>query len=607
MTPGANVGSDGTTFLVWAPASKRVDVVIHHSDHETDHPMQAAGNGYFSLTLDAPPGTLYRYRLDGGPAYPDPASRYQPRGVHGPSEVIDPNGYRWGDERWEGIRPDRLSIYELHVGTFTPEGTFQAAAERLDYLVELGITAIEVMPIANFPGERNWGYDGVNLYAPATAYGRPDDFRRFVDLAHQKGIAVLLDVVYNHLGPEGNYIPAVTSGRFFTDRHHTPWGSAVNFDGPDSDAVRAFIVYNASHWFDEYHIDGLRLDATHAILDDSPNHILKVLAETAWLADRYPRILIAEDERNDPKLLRDFARSGYDLDGVWSDDLHHAVRRLTAGDDEGYYADYHGSAKEIASILELGWRPIDRVAEGADEIDPPAFVHCIQNHDQVGNRATGDRLHHEIDLATYRALSALLLLSPYTPLLFMGQEWAASSPFLYFTHHPEELGRKVTAGRRAEFKRFSAFSDPAARDRIPDPQAIGTHEESVLDWSEPRRTGHSGVLDLYRELLRLRHGHPALQTSAREGFAVEPVGEATLVLRRRKGDSELLAIVNLRGETRLDPRALDVLGEEWDGGWSPILVSEDPRFGGAGDWGRAEDGGWVHLVRPCALVFERRS
>ena len=589
LSLGASLDHAGVHFRVWAPAARRVDVVLYRAGGEEAHPLAPEPDGHHAATVvGAGAGTRYRFRLDGAEAYPDPASRSQPDGVHGPSEVVDPDGFTWTDAAWAGIGVDALVIYELHVGTFTSAGTFDGAIERLDDVAALGATAIEVMPIASFPGRRNWGYDGVALYAPAAPYGGPDGFRRLVDAAHLRGLAVILDVVYNHLGPEGNYLPAITGGRFFTDRHHTPWGDAVNYDGPDSAPVRDFVLQNALRWAQEYHVDGLRLDATHAILDDSPTHILQEIAARLHALER-PRLVIAEDERNERRVVLPPGDGGLGLDGVWADDLHHQVRRLVAGDREGYFASYAGTVGDLAETLRKGWYHEGRTAghrgerrgTPADGLPPAAFVHCIQNHDQVGNRAFGDRLSDVVSPALYRAVSALLLLSPYTPLLWMGQEWAASSPFLYFTDHPEELGRLVTEGRREEFRLFPAFSDPAVRERIPDPQAEETFRRSVLRWEERAAAPHAGVLALHRALLALRRSEPALGSSDRAHFAVDALDDRTLALRRWSpvGDAALL-VVHFGDGVAPQPAAHGETRAPAGMRWEQVLSTEEPRFGG---------------------------
>jgi maltooligosyltrehalose trehalohydrolase len=620
LTIGATPGPDGTYFRVWAPNARRVEVVLFENTQPMSYQaLQPDGEGYFAATLaGVEPGARYMYRLDGGAPRPDPASRFQPEGVHGPSQVVDPSTYRWSDSGWRGVALDELVIYELHVGTATLEGTFDALIERLDDLRDLGVTALELLPLADFPGERNWGDDGVNLFAPSRAYGGPEALRRLVDAAHMRGLAVLLDVVYNHLGPDGNYL-RVFSADYFTARHHTPWGEALNFDGPNSRPVRDYFIANACYWAHEYHIDGLRLDATHAILDDSHPHFLAELAASVRAslpADRhFP--LIAENEHNDPALVRGqgtgdrgqatgdrrqdegFAEAtisdtqysipdtpGYGLDALWADDFHHQVRVALTGEREGYFADYSGSAADLAATLHGGWFYIGQHSAllgkprgaPADDLPPQRFVLCIQNHDQVGNRALGDRLHHQIGLPDYRAMSVLLLLSPYTPMLWMGQEWAASTPFQFFTDHNPELGRLVTKGRLTEFASFAAF----AHAEVPDPQAEATFQRSKLRWEERAEPPHDGTLRLYRELLHVRRTHPALRGRSRASFAVAAVGDQTLVLRHSgpAPRDTLLLVLNLRGELRL------ALGEHpetlapGDASWSLLLDSEDRRYGG---------------------------
>ena len=606
---GANVEAGGARFRVWAPAAKDAEVVILRDGREERFAMAPEEGGHRTAVVHGVgAGTRYRYRLD-GQEFPDPASRAQPEGVHGPSEVVDPSAFPWSDAGWAGLTPDGLVIYELHVGTFTEEGTFDAAIARLDDLRELGVTAVEVMPIASFSGSRNWGYDGVALYAPAAPYGGPEAFRRFVDAAHARGLGVILDVVYNHFGPEGNYLPTITGGRFFTDRHCTPWGDAINYDGPDSGPVRDFVIQNALHWAHEYHVDGLRLDATHAIVDDSPVHVLREIASRLHALPR-PRVLIAEDERNERRVVLPPDDGGLGLDAVWADDLHHELRRLAAGDAEGYFASYRGTIEDVVTTLRKGWIFEGQVAghhgaprgTPAEGLPPRAFVHCLQNHDQTGNRPMGDRLTETVPLPVYHALSALLLVSPYTPMLWMGQEWAASSPFQYFTDHPEALGTLVTEGRREEFKSFSAFSDPDQRERIPDPQAEETFLRSKLRWRERERDPHRGTLALYRELLQLRNREPALQPTGRDGFAASVAGERALLLRRTAGRDTLLALVNLG-----DALQLSLAGGEGAAPeglrWRPLLDTGDERFGGAGRARLASDGRAIEMPGAGAVLL----
>ena len=616
---GALPVETGVHFCVWAPEAELVEVLIGRGEEELAYPLERDEEGYHSgVVLEATVGSRYRYRLDGGESYPDPASRFQPMGVDGPSEVVDPENFLWTDQDWEGLSHEELVIYELHIGTFSPEGTFTGAIPLLDHVVELGATAIEFLPIANFSGSRNWGYDGVDPFAPATAYGRPEEFKQLVNEAHSRGLAVILDVVYNHLGPAGNYIPAVTGGRFFTDKHHTPWGDGINYDGPGSRAVREFIFENALHWLTEYHVDGLRLDATHAIVDDSEKHVLAELVERVRELPGRHRFLFAEDERNERSLILPREAGGVGLDGVWADDIHHQLRRAAAGDSEGYFSRYTGRVEDIVTTLKQGWwrtgsqltpEGETEEAEGTptDGIEPKRFVHCLQNHDQVGNRAFGNRLNDDVPLPVYRALSALLLAAPSTPLLWMGQEWAASSPFLYFTDHSEELGKLVTDGRREEFKHFSAFQDPEVRETIPDPQSPETFEKSKLKWAERAEAPHAGVLNLYRELLAMRKTEPALRVSERELFDAAPAGEGAVMMRREDGEGgALLVVVNLRGEIGVDLKTLPIARLEGDRHWAPVLATEEMRFAGDGAWGRYEAEGTLHLMQPGAVILRSR-
>jgi maltooligosyltrehalose trehalohydrolase len=612
--PGAVPIAEGVQFRVWSPGSEEVAVIIEGPGRPAAHPLEAEANGWFSgVVAGAAAGTRYHLRLDNDAVYPDPLSRSQPDGVHGASQVVDPAAFEWSDAGWAGRPLEDLVIYELHIGTATTEGTFDALIPRLRDIADLGATAIEIMPVAEFPGARNWGYDGVYLFAPARAYGGADGLRRLVDAAHGHGLAVILDVVYNHFGPEGNYLHAVSGGRIFTERHHTPWGAAVNYDDEASEGVREIVLANVTEWIRDYHIDGLRLDAAHAIVDESQTHILAEIAAAAHAAAERPIVVIAEDERNERRLLLP-PPAGYGIDGVWADDLHHSLRRLLAGDRHGYYAAYQGTTAELERTLRQGWlyqgekyEPSgDARGTPASGIPPHRFVHCLQNHDQVGNRAMGERLHHQIDGAAYRAASALLLLSPYSPLLWMGQEWAASAPFLYFTDHPEELGRLVTSGRREEFGRFPAFRDPALRSQIPDPQSEQTFVRSRLDWDERERQPHAGVLRLYQELLRLRREHPALRLRERSAWAVEAVADGAIALRRNGSGGDVLLVANLAGELVCDAGAAAVTGSRRGEEWRVVLHSEESRFGGRGDEVRLRNGR-LELAGPCAVVLEDGS
>ncbi len=485
-----------------------------------------------------------------------------------------------------------LIIYELHVGAFTPEGTYDAAIEKLPHLVDLGITAIELMPLADFPGGRNWGYDGVFPYAPASAYGTPDQLRKLVEAAHGQNLAVILDVVYNHLGPDGNYMGAFNPA-YFNRRQKTPWGDGLNYSDP---AVRAFFLENAPYWMNEFHIDGFRLDATHAIADPSERH---VLAEITDLIHANGGFAIAEDERNERLVCTSASEGGLGFDGCWADDFHHVVRVMALQEREGHYAGFKGSANELVETLQHGWlyrgqtQPQTGKRRGTDPdaLAPEQFVYCISNHDQVGNNAFGERMGQRVDPAFYRAASALLLLSPYTPMLFMGQEWNASSPFLFFTDHKPELGKKVTEGRRREFSGFSAFRDPEARERIPDPQDERTFLQSKLKWDELPQRENASLVALHRELIRLRRTHAVLEDRSREYWTVEKLPDEIIRLcYTREGIGQVAVLVSLKKD--LSPDAGAALNPGGAQQWSLLLSTNEERFGGPGD--------------AVALVYEQR-
>ena len=585
---GARPTVGGTNFRVWAPKAETVEVVHESPDQPSVvHSLKRSEDGTFQGFVEGvQAGDRYRYRVDGRGPYPDPASRYQPEGVHGPSQVIDASKFGWTDSEWRGISPEDVVLYELHVGAFSPEGNFSGVTERLPALAELGVTAIELMPVADFPGSRNWGYDGVAIFAPARCYGAPDELRRLVDRAHGLGLAVFMDVVYNHFGPAANYTGCF-SPLYLSSDHKNPWGSCVNLDGEGSAAVRHFFIENALHWINEYHIDGLRLDATHALVDESPKHFVAELATAVRSCNRRGALLFAEDHRNLDIMLRAEWAGGWDLDGVWADDFHHQLRRILAGDNEGYYRDYTDSLEELAATLKHGWfytgQSSVHLAEprGTDPagIEPRRFVICLQNHDQIGNRAFGERLNQQIDTAAYRAASALLLTAPQTPLLFMGQEWASSSPFLYFTQHEQELGQLITDGRRHEFRHFAAFVDPEARKRIPDPQDPQTFARCKLDWSEREQETQAGVLKLYRALLKLRRSELSLRWATAVEHEVSVLDDGTLVLERSTRDGKrFLIVVRLRGSGVVDLARKPGLKLPAGNEWALVMTTEEPRF-----------------------------
>ena len=505
---------------VWAPDHARVELAVGRERHS----MLPDGAGWWRAAIELPPGTDYQFVLDGEGPLPDPRSPWQPTGVHGPSRTVDHAAFDWTDAGW---RPPALAdaiIYELHIGTFTLSGTFDAAIERLCDLAELEVTHLEIMPVAEFSGDRGWGYDGVDLYAPHHAYGGPDGLKRFVDAAHAAGLAVLLDVVYNHLGPEGNHLPRY--GPYFTSKYATPWGDAVNFDDAGSHEVRRFVIDNALMWMRDYHLDGLRLDAVHAIHDQSAIHILEELAAaTRELEVEVGRskILIAESDLNDPRLVRPVADGGYGLDAVWADDVHHAFHVALTGEETGYYADF-ADADALARAVSDPFLYAGNYSEVRDRLhgrpagDLPGscFVVALQNHDQVGNRARGERLAHLVSPGRVRIGASLLLVLPYVPLLFAGAEWAASSPFQYFTSHAEPgLADAVRHGRREEFGAFHEVADV-----VPDPQDPATMERSRLDWEERDREPHAALLAWYRALLRLRRQTSELRDGDRSKVSV---------------------------------------------------------------------------------------
>lgn len=580
---GATSEPGGVRFRVWAPERHEVELRVETAGREATHALRKDADGFFgALVAGLGPGDLYRFRLDGEGPFPDPASRFQPHGVHGPSEVVDPSTFAWSDAGWRGVPLEALVTYELHVGTFSPAGTFAGVVEKLPHLVDLGVTALELMPLADFPGARNWGYDGASLFAPARAYGRPDDLRRLVDEAHRLGLGVLLDVVYNHFGPDGAYC-GLFSPHYFSKVHETPWGAALNLDGPSSGPVRDFFVGNATRWLAEYHLDGLRLDATHSLVDEGPRHLLAELQARVREAVPRPVLLIAEDHRNLAALVRPETEGGLGLDAVWADDFHHEVRRGLAGDHEGYYRDFSGTVADIASTVRDGWffkgQPSAHFGgpRGTDPagLEARRFVFFLQNHDQVGNRALGERLHHQVEPAAFRAATVLLLCAPQTPLLFMGQEWAAPEPFLFFTDHEPGLGRLVTEGRRREFRGFSAFSDARQRERIPDPQAVATFERSRLDWTRTGEEPHASVLRLHRALVRLRREEPLLRETPGRSVRVTAAGEDALAIEYGGGGRTLLVVVRLRGAGPVDPRPGAAAPPA---AWTPVLTTEDAAF-----------------------------
>jgi maltooligosyltrehalose trehalohydrolase len=609
----------GVDFRVWAPARQRVEVVFEAVETvpkaaktaapktaktavpkaaKTAVPVPLAPvalerepGGYFSGVVEAAaPGALYRFRLDGEGPFPDPASRFQPAGPHGPSQVVDPTAFPWTDAGWRGIEPWGQVIYELHVGTFTRAGTFRAAAAELPELAALGVTVIELLPVADFAGRFGWGYDGVDLFAPTRLYGEPDDLRTFVDRAHAIGLGVILDVVYNHLGPDGNYLTQFAPA-YFSNCHGTDWGVAINFDGPQAAPVREFYLANVRHWIEEYHLDGLRLDATQDIHDDSPDPILAALARVARQAAGERSIfLVAENEPQETRLARPAAEGGCGLDALWNDDFHHSAVVALTGRREAYYTDYLGTSQELVSAVKHGylyqgqrysWQE-KRRGTSSRGLPPWAFVSFLENHDQVANTLTGERLHTRASPGCHRALTALLLLGPATPMLFQGQEFGASAPFPYFADHGPALAQKVRQGRQEFLAQFPSLAGSAAQAAIPDPGAQATFERAKLDFGE--RQSHAASHALHRDLLHLRRREAVLagKDAARVDGAV--LGEAAFVLRffAPEEEEDRLLIVNLGREIRLISAPEPLLAPPAGCRWALLWSSEDPRYGGSG-------------------------
>jgi maltooligosyltrehalose trehalohydrolase len=592
---GANVVTGGAQFRVWAPNAARIDVAVG----DVLVPMvREYAETWYAFVAGVSPGARYRYRIDDHGLFPDPYSRSQPDGPHGSSEVVDPATFSWHDGDWPGLRIDGIAIYECHVGCYTPEGTFDALIGQLDALKALGINALELMPVAEFPGARNWGYDGVDLFAPSRNYGGPEALRRLVDAAHERGIGIILDVVYNHFGPDGNYLLQF-SRDYITDRYTTPWGDAVNFDGERSKMVRRFVIDNACAWLREFHIDGLRLDATFAIFDHSPRHILEEIATSARASVDRSIVLIAETHENDAGYLRPTSAGGFGFDAVWVDDFHHAVHTSTSHEHSGYYADYDGTLDQLARTIRRGWLFEGQRSEhfgagrGTPSTGVPArgFVYCVQNHDQIGSHAFGRRLSHLVGAGLDRPWAALLLLLPYTPMLFMGQEFASSARFHYFTDHKPELGRLVTEGRHRESARLSGSSDPGQQRAMPDPQSEQTFLDSKLDTRERDEGVGRQTWLMHAELFALRRSDAVLRRQDRTKMRVDVAGDLLLVHSWHGRDHRLLAanvgmgIDATHGSLGV-PRRL--LGRRW----LTALTSDDRRFGGTGGQIRIDD----HLV-----------
>lgn len=615
---GAEVGGGGLHFRVWAPKRQRVDIIF---EEPSLSPVQLAAeeDGYFGgFAAGAKAGSLYSFQLDGGDKhYPDPASRFQPQGVHGPSQVIDPSAFKWmHDDKWASTAPPfpaGVVLYEMHIGTFTKEGTWASARRELPGLAELGVNCLEVMPVCEFAGEFGWGYDGVDFFAPTRLYGTPDDFRRFVDEAHRLGVGVILDVVYNHFGPDGNYLPEF-SENYTSTKHRTDWGGAVNFDGIGAKGVREFFLANQRYWVEEFHIDGYRYDATQAIVDDSPVHILAEMSDVVRKAGRGRKMyLVNENEPQHTRLVRPIHAGGLGMDALWNDDFHHSAMVAVTGRNEAYYTDHLGSPQEFISAAKWGylfqgqrysWQKKRRGTPALD-LPPTAFVNFIQNHDQIANSGTGMRVCDITSPGELRAMTALLLLSPQTPMIFMGQEYAASSPFFYFADHKGELGELVCKGRAREVSQFPSLATPETQASLSNPCKRETFERSKLDHAEKTRGHHAMVWALHRDLIRLRKEEPTMRRVQKRGDIDGAVLDGkSLALRffGEDGDDRLL-VVNFGRDLDLiiapEPLLAPTLGKRWAVLWS----SEHPKYGGAGTPPPdTEKEGWF-LPGRAAIVF----
>jgi maltooligosyltrehalose trehalohydrolase len=595
----------GVYFRVWAPRREKLEAVLEGGPGaergEVSVALDCEADGYFSGRVrEAEAGTLYRFRLDGEDfLYPDPASRFQPEGPHGPSQVVDPGAFRWTDPSWRGVGLDGQVLYEMHVGTFTPEGTWEAAARELPELADCGVTVLEVMPVAEFPGRFGWGYDGVDLFAPTRLYGTPDDFRRFVDRAHAVGLGVILDVVYNHLGPAGNYLTAF-SDHYFSDRYENEWGDPLNFDGPHSGPVREFLIANAGYWIEEFHLDGFRFDATQQIFDASPEHVLAAITRRVRDAGRGRRtLLVAENEPQQVRLVRSVEEGGCGMDALWNDDFHHSALVALTGRNEAYYTDYLGSPQELVSAVKRGylyqgqryrWQE-KRRGTPTSGLPPAVFVNYLQNHDQVANSAKGLRLHQLTSPGRYRAMTALLLLAPETPMLFQGQEFAVSSPFLYFADHEPELAEAVRKGRTEFVSQLRSVGTPEMRERLPNPGDPDTFRRCKLELSE--REKHAEAYALHRDLLRLRREDPVLRAQRPGGVDGAVLGPEAFVLRFFAEDGgDRLLVVNLGRDLHLYPSPEPLLAPPEGCRWQILWSSEHPHYGGGGTAPPETEEGW---------------
>ncbi len=601
----------GVDFRVWAPKRKRVEVVIEAGPGAgTSTELEAENDGYFSAVVPAAAhGSIYRFRLDDDALLPDLASRFQPEGPHGPSRVVDSGLYEWSDDAWRGPDLRRPVLYELHVGTFTPEGTWAAAAQKLPELLDIGINIVEIMPIADFPGRFGWGYDGVCLYAPTRLYGEPDDLRAFVDRAHALGMGVLLDVVYNHFGPDGCW-HSLFSDDYFSKKHITDWGIALNFDGANNAPVREFVIENAAYWIREFHFDGLRLDATQSIYDDTTPHILTEVAGAARAAASERTLFIsAENEPQLPLLVRPVEQGGYGIDALWNDDFHHSARVAATGRWEAYYSEYRGTPQELISALRWGylyqgqfyeWQE-NRRGLAALDLQPWQFIHYLENHDQVANSGRGLHLHQLTNPAQMRALTALLLLGGPAPLLFQGQEFASSAPFLYFADHNPELAEKVRAGRREFLQQFPSLATADAQRELDRPDDPETFERSKLNWAE--RDAHEWSVRLHRDLITLSRADATLGLRDREHMEAAVLTNDSFLIRFMGADhDDRLLIVNLGRQVTYSPAPEPLLAPPAGCVWEVLWSSEDVCYGGNGTPAVETPNGWELPAHSAVLL-----
>ncbi|MFL6463941.1 MAG: malto-oligosyltrehalose trehalohydrolase [Bryobacteraceae bacterium] len=580
---------NGTHFRVWAPGKKSVSVVF--KDKYTPMKMNPEPNGFFEVFApEVSAGALYKLQVEGDEAYPDPASRFQPNGPHSYSQVVNPGHFQWTDQNWPGLQLKGQVLYEMHLGTFTPGGTWTSAAEKLEYLRETGITALEIMPVSDFPGKFGWGYDGVQPYAPVSIYGTPDDMRSFVDQAHALGMGVILDVVYNHLGPDGNYLSKF-SPYYFSEKHTTDWGQGINFDAENSGPVREFFRENAAYWIREFHLDGLRFDATQDIHDEYEPHILCEIGEAARAAaGARSIILIGENEPQNTRLLRPVEGGGYGFDALWNDDYHHTATVALTGKAEAYYTDYRGTPQEFVSAAKYGylyqgqWYRWQNQRRGTPTLGlpRPAMINFIQNHDQIANSARGQRTYVFASPGAYKAITALTLLMPGTPMLFQGQEFNSSSRFLFFADHKPELAEKVRAGRAEFLGQWRSLVLPEMKKCFDDPASPQTFERSKLDFSEVEK--HAEIYALHRDLLRLRRQDPVISLQGEKGLDGAVLSAHCLALRffSDNFENDRLLLVNLGIDLDLNPAPEPLLAPPYSSLWTKLWSSDDPQYGGCG-------------------------